>query len=351
MWISMASVVPYLELIVHFLRALFRRKHEQVIVELALRQQLAVYQRTRPRPRLEPIDRAFWVAMRRWSSRWADVLLVVRPETVIRWHRAGFRLYWRRISRSAPGRPRIPTEVRDLIRRMAEENGWGARRIHAELEKLDIQLGLATVSRYLPKRPSDPRARQSWRTFLRNHRDAIGAMDFVVVPTACFQLLYVWFLIDHGSRRIVHFNVTKHPTSAWVIQQLRESFPGESSPRYVIHDRDAIFGARVDAAIKALGTEPVRTSYRCPWQNAYAERWIGTCRRELLDHVVVLGEGHLRRLLATYVNYYNADRVHTRTRDAPSGRRAEPRPSSGAKVVALPRVGGLQHRYSWAEAA
>ncbi len=347
----MASVVPYLKLIAHFLRALFRSKHEQVILELALRQQLAVYHRTRPRPRLEPIDRAFWVAMRRWSSRWAETLVVVKPETVIGWHRAGFRLYLRRIFRPGPGRPRIPTEVRDLIRRMAQENGWGARRIHAELEKLDIQLGLATVSRYLPKRSSDPLQRQRWRTFLRNHRDTIGAMDFMVVPTVRFELLYVWFLIEHGSRRIAHFNVTRSPTSGWVIQQLRESFPDDSAPRYVIHDRDTIFGARVDAAIQALDTEPIHTAYHCPWQNAYAERWIGTCRRELLDHVIVLDARHLRRLLAAYVDYYNADRVHTRTRDAPSGRPTEPRLSSTAQVIALPSVGGLQHRYTWAEAA
>ncbi len=347
----MASVLPYLRLIAHGLRALFRSHHEQVILELALRQQLAVYHRTRPRPRLRPIDRAFWVAMRRWSIRWADTLVIVKPETVIRWHRAGFRLYWRRISRPGPGRPRIPTEVRDLIRRMAQENGWGARRIPAELEKLNIQLGLATVSRYLPKRSSDPLERQSWRTFLRNHRDAIGAMDFLVVPTHHNHQHNNTFLIEHGSRRVVHFNVTKNPTSAWVIQHLRESFPDESAPRYVIHDRDTIFGARVDAAIQALDREPIHTAYRCPWQNAYAERWIGTCRRELLDHVIVLDERHLKRLLTSYVGYYSAERVHTRTRDAPSGRPAEPRPSSTAQVIALPRVGGLQHRYTWAEAA
>ncbi len=346
----MASVLPYLKLIPHFLRALFRSKHEQVILQLALQQQLAIYHRTRPRPRLRPIDRAFWVAMRRWSSRWAETLVAVNPETVIRWHRAGFGLYWRRISRPGPGRPRIPTEVRDLIRRMAQENGWGARRIHAELEKLDICVGLATVSRYLPKRPPDPHRRQSWRTFPRNHRDVIGAMDFLV-PTARFELLYVWFLIDHGSRRIVHFNVTKNPTSAWVIQQLRESSPDESAPRYVIHDRDTIFGAPVDAAIQALDSEPIHTAHRCPWQNASSERWIGTCRRELRDHVIVLDERHLKRLLTSYVGYYNADRVHTRTRDAPSGRPAEPRLSSTAQVIALPRVGGLQHRYTWVEAA
>lgn len=234
----MPSVLSYAKLIAHIFGALFRSKREQVILELALRQQLAVYHRTRPRPRLEPIDRVFWVAMRRCSSRWADTLVIVKPETVFRWHRTGFRLYWRRISRPGPGRPRIPAEVRALIRRMAEENRWGARRIHAELEKLDITLGLATVSRYLPKRPPDPQQRQRWRTFLRNHQEAIGAMDFLVVPTVRFELLYVWFLIEHGSRRIVHFDVTRHPTSAWVIQQLRESFPEDSAPRYVIRCGD-----------------------------------------------------------------------------------------------------------------
>ncbi len=255
----MASVLPYLKLINHFLRALVRSKHEQVILELALRQQLAAYHRARPRPRLRPIDRAFWVTMRRRSSRWAETLV--------------------------------------------------------------------------------------------DHRDVISSMDFMVVPTARFELLYVWFLIEHGSRRIVHFNVTTSPTSAWVIQQLREAFPHESASRYLIHDRDSIFGARVDAAITALRTEPIRTGYRCPGQNAYAERWIGTCRRELLDHVVVLGERHLHRLLSTYVGHYNEDRVHTCTRDTRSGRPPELRLSSTAQVIALPRVGGLQHRYTWAEAA
>jgi transposase InsO family protein len=242
-------------------------------------------------------------------------------------------------------------EVRQLIRRLALENPWGARRIHAELSKLGIEVSLATVSRYLLKRPPDPVRRQNWRTFLRNHRDAIAAMDFFVVPTVRFQLLYAWFVLDHDRRQVIHFNVTTNPTASWVIQQLREAFPSDNALPFLLYDRDSTFSAEVTATIRSLGTEPVRTAYRSPWQNPFAERWVGTCRRELLDHVVVLGEPHLRRLLTDYVSYYNADRVHTRLEDSPDGRPCEARPSPSATLVALPRVGGLHHRYAWRQAA
>ena len=285
--------------LLHSLRACFRSQSEQALVELALRQQLAILAQ------------------------------------------AGRR----------PGPPRIPQEVRELIRRMALENPWGARKIHAELEKLGVTVSLATVSRYLPKRPPDPVRRQKWLTFLRNHKDAIAAMDFFVVPTVRFQLLYVWFALDHGRRRVLHFNVTANPTASWVIQQLREAFPGESAPGYLIHDNDSIFPAEVKEVIEHLGTEPKQTAYRSPWQNPFAERWVGICRRELLDHVVVLGERHLRRLLADYVDYYNVERVHTVLGDSPDGRPSEGRPSLSATVVSHPRVGGLHHRYTWCQAA
>ena len=166
-----------------------------------------------------------------------------------------------------------------------------------------------------------------------------------------FQLLYVWFVIDHGRRRLIHFNVTSNPSARWVIQQLREAFPNASIPRYLLLDRDSIFSPEVMGAIRSFGIDPVRTAYRSPWQNAIAERWIGTCRRELLDHVIIFGERHLRRLLADYVAYYNAERVHTRLGDSPEGRPTETRPSSAASVVGVPCVGGLHHRYVWAEAA
>jgi transposase InsO family protein len=344
-WLRFASAL------LHSVLALFRGRSEQAVVELALRQQLAVYAQRRPRPRFTATDRAFWLALRRLWPRWREVLVVVQPETVVRWHRKGFRFYWRALSRRGPGRPRIPQEVRGLIRRMARDNGWGARKIQAELEKLGIPVGLATVSRYLPKPAPDPGHQQRWTTFLRNHKDGLAAMDFFVVPTVRFQLFYVWFVIGHGRRRVLHFNITTHPAASWVIQQLREAFPEARVPRFLLYDGDSIFSAEVTAAIRRFEIEPVRAAYRSPWQNAFAERWGGTCRRELLDHVIVLGEGHLRRLLGDYVAYYNAERVHTRLRDAPMGRPTETRPSPHAKVVGLPRVGGLHHRYAWEEAA
>jgi transposase InsO family protein len=182
-------------------------------------------------------------------------------------------------------------------------------------------------------------------TFLRNHRDLIAAMDFFVVPTVRFRLVYVWFAIDHGRRRILHFNVTDHPTAQWVIQQLREAFPGESAPGYLIYDNDSIFSDKVTEAIEYLAMQPKRTAYRSPWQNGVAERWVGSARRELLDHVIAFNEQHLRRLLRDYVAYYNAERVHTQLQDAPAGRPTQTRPSPDAKVVGLQRVGGLHHRY------
>ncbi len=229
--------------------------------------------------------------------------------------------------------------------------GTGARKIQAELERLGFTVSLATVSRYLPKRRPDAAQRQRWMTFLRNHRDAITAMDFFVVPTVRFRLLYVWFVIDHGRRRIVHFNVTTNPTAQWVIQQLREAFPDESTPGYLIYDNDSIFSIDVTEAIEQFRVKPKRTAYRSPWQNGTAERWVGSARQELLDQVIVLGERHLRQLLRDYVAYYNAERVHTRLGDSPEGRPIQARPSSGARVIGLPRVGGLHHRYIWQEAA
>ena len=337
--------------LLHSLRACFRTQSEQALVELALRQQLAVLAQAGRRPRLTSLDRAFWVLLRQLWPRWREVLVVVQPETVARWHRKGFRLYWRFRLQARPGRPRIPKEVRQLIRRMALENPWGARRIHAELAKLGIEVSLATVSRYLPKRPPDPVRRQNWLTFLRNHKDAIAAMDFFVVPTVRFQLLYVWFVLDHDRRRVIHFNVTTNPTASWVIQQLREAFPSDHALPFLLYDRDSIFSEEVTATIRNLGIEPVRTAYRIPWQNAFAERWVGSCRRELLDHVIVLGEGHLRRLLANYIAYYNRERVHTVLGDSPNGRPSEARPSPRATVVGRPRLGGLHHRYAWRQAA
>jgi putative transposase len=331
--------------------ALFRSREERAIIELALRQQLSVYAQNRPRPRLSPVDRGFWVALSRLWPRWKNHLVIVRPETVVRWHRQGFRGYWRWISTPGPGRPPIPEETKALVIRMATANRWRARKIQAELSKLGIRVGLATISRCLPKKERDPSQQQRWTTFLRNHKDVIAGMDFFVVPTVRFRLLYVWFAIDHGRRRILHFNVAENPTARWVIQQLRETFPIESTHRFLIYDNDAIFSPAVTHAIKSFEIDPKRTAFRSPWQNGTAERVVGSVRRELLDHVVVLNEDHLRRLLREYVDYYNNERVHTAVQHSPAGRPVESRPSSGAKVIGFPRVGGLHHRYRWREAS
>lgn len=347
----MRTLLSFVTLLVFSGLAFLRGRREPVIVEVALRQQLATYARQRSKPRLTPLDRAFWVALSRLWPRWKEALVIVQPDTVVRWHRKGFRLYWRTLSKCGPGRPPISEEIQALIRRLANENGWRARKIQAELEKLGFAVSLATVSRYLPRREPDDSQRQRWITFLRNHKDVISGMDFFVVPTVGFRLLYVWFVIDHGRRRILHFNVTMNPTAQWVIQQLRESFPGDSASRYLIFDNDSIFSGEVSRSIRSLGITPKRTAYRSPWQNGTAERWVGSCKREILDHVIVFNEDHLRRLLRGYVTYYNKERVHTRLRDAPVGRAVEARPSSSAKVVGLPRVGGLHHRYIWQEAA
>jgi putative transposase len=221
----------------------------------------------------------------------------------------------------------------------------------AELSKLGIRVSIATVSRYVPNIQPDPSQQQRWMTFLRNHKDVITGMDFFVVPMVRFRLLYVWFAIDHGRRRILHFDITANPSARWVVQRLRETFPDEPQHRFLIYDNDSIFSSAVTSAIRSFEIDPKRTAFRSPWQNGTTERVVGSVRRELLDHVVVLNEDHLRRLLREYVDYYNAERVHTSISDAPAGRPAESRPSENAKVIGFPRVGGLHHRYAWREAS
>ena len=333
-----------------------RSRRELMLENLALRQQLATVLQKR-RPRIGPADRAFWVVLRRLWSRWADAVVIVKPETVIGWHRAGFALYWKWLSRKgrSPGRPPLAREVGDLARRMARENGWGATRIHGELVKLGFRVSERSVSRFLRQRGRWPERRQSWLTFLRNHREVIVAMDLFTVPTATFRLLYVWFAIRHSRREIVHWAVTETPSAPWVVQQLREAFPFDEAARgsrYLVFDRDAIFSAAVVAAVTSMPLEPTRTSYQSPWQNGVAERFVGTVRRELLDHAIVLDDRHLRRLLGEYLAYYHQDRTHLGIgKDAPLARPVEPRPAGAAAVCARPRVGGLHHRYSWGVAA
>jgi transposase InsO family protein len=299
------------------------------------------------------LDRLFWTALRRFWSRWSDVLVIVKPDTVVAWHHAGFRLYWRWRSRPHGGRPKVTEEIRELIRRLADENpSWGAPKIHAELQKLGFVISERTVARYLRRIAHRGNAAKSWLAFLHNHREMIVAFDFFTVPTATFQLLYCFFVIEHGRRKILHFNVTRHPTAEWVIQQLRETLPEAAPYRYVIFDRDSKFDAEVITFLKATGLEVRRTSVQAPWQNGIAERWVGSCRREILDHVIALNEQHLRRLIRDYVSYHHEDRTHdSLEKDTPKRRPVEPRPSGNATVISIPRLGGLQHRYAWRKAA
>ncbi len=229
-----------------------------------------------------------------------------------------------------------------------EKPTWGAPKIHGELLKLGFEVGERTVSRYLArfKRRGDPS--KLWLTFLKNHREAIAAMDFFTVPTATFRLLYCFFVISHDRRRIVHFNATEHPTSPWVVQQLREAFPEDSAPKYLILDRDKKFGNDVTEMLQSMEIRIKRTAFRSPWQNGVAERWVGSCRRDLLDHVIVFNEAHLRRLVRDYIRYYHEDRTHDGLgKDTPNRRPIEQRKNQKATLLSLPRLGGLHHRYKW----
>jgi len=286
-------------------RVFFLCRTDLALEILALRQQVAVLKRKRPRPKLNRMDRLFWTALRSFWSRWVEALLIVKPETVVGSHRAGFRLYWRWRSRgSASGRAKITPEIQELIQRMAKENPtWGAPKIHGELLKLGFKVSERSVSRYIRaiQRRGDPGRR--WLTFLRNHREAIVAMDFFTVPTVSFRVLYCLFIIEHARRRILYFHVSAQPNSDWVTQQLREAFPDSTPYRYAILDRDTKFDAEVLSVLRSIGLKPKRTSRESPWQNGVAERWVGSCRRELLDHVIPLNEHHLRRLLRDYIRY------------------------------------------------
>jgi putative transposase len=325
---------------------LFRAHRSLLIENLALRQQLAALKRRRRRPRLTLIDKLFWVLARRFWSGWKQALIVVTPETVAQWHRAGFRVYWKLISkvRRPIGRRQTPKEVRELIFRMVVENPtWGAPRIHGELLMLGFDVSERTISRWMKRTPRDPELAKRWLAFLRNHREAIAAMDFFTVSMVTFKVLYCFFIISHDRRQILYFNVTKHPTSLWIVQQLREAFPFDSAPRFLIFDRDGKYGVEVPAAVRSLKIRPVRTSFKSPWQNGVAERWVESCRHDLLDHIMAVNERHLKRLLSDYVRYYHEDRTHLGLAKQTPRKRSPAR--NRGRVIALPRLGGLHHRY------
>ena len=295
------------------LRATIRCRSDLVAENLALQQQLAVMKHQHHRPRLTDADRYFWVALSRIWLGWHFSLHIVRPESVVRWHRQGFRYYWRWKSRHR-GRPKADLEIRALIRQMCRANPlWGAPRIHGELLKLGIDTSETTVSKHMIKHRGSPS--QNWRTFLQNHAKELVALDFFTVPTATFRVWFVLVILSHDRWRILHFNVTEHPSAEWTARQLLEACGTGDAPRFLVRDRDAIYGETFRRMATTLEIQEVLNAPRSPWQNAYAERVIGSIRRECLNHMIVLGERHLRRILRSY------------------------------KVFQLKRVGGLHHEY------
>jgi len=330
-------MVKWLGIIVRTLWSALHTHRVLATENLVLRQQLAVLKQRHLRPRLTDVDRLFWVILSTTWLDWREALHIVQPETVIRWHRQGFRYYWRWKSRRR-GRPKVDLQVRELIRRMCRANPlWGAPRIHGELLKLGIEVSEATVSKYMIKRRGPPS--QTWRTFLDNHGKEIIALDFFTVPTATFRILFVLIILSHDRRRILRVNVTAHPTAAWTARQLQEACGLDETPRYLLRDRDAIYGEHFHSQAAALRIKEVTTAPRSPWQNPYAERVIGSIRRECLDHMIILGERHLKRILSSYVDYYHDARTHlSLAKDAPARRVVQP--AEKGRVVALKRVGG-----------
>jgi putative transposase len=321
-----------------------RPRRALILENLALRHQLDVLQRNAKRPRLTNRDRAFWVILSRAWTEWRKPLTLVQPETVIRRHRRGFRLYWKWKSRPRwPGRRTVPQDVCDLIRQMSQINPlWGAPRIHGELLKLGIEVSQATVSKYMVRHRKPPS--QNWWTFLMNHAKDIVSVDFFTVPTATFRVLYVFLVLSNERRRIVHFNTTGSPTSCWIGQQIVEAFPWDTPPKYMIRDRDKKYGHQFVRRVESLGIKQVLISTLSPWQNPNVERVIGSIRREYLDHVIIFSERHLRTVLEANLRYYHQSRTHLGLdKDCPRPRLVEP-PDLGP-IHTKPMVGGLHHRY------
>lgn len=336
-----------LEMILSIVRALALacRGHQELVFEnIALRHQLRTLQRSVRRPRFRARDRMFWILLANIWRRWRTALVLVQPDTVVRWHRDWLRRRWTRCSRrTRDGRPTVAREIRVLVCEDATANPlWGAPRIHGELLKLGLDVAERTVSRLLPRRRRPPS--QTWRTFLTNHVAATVSMDFFIVPTLTGRVLFVLALLSHERRRVVHFNIAEHPTATWTAQQIVEAFPNDTVPRWLLRDRDRIYGDVFRRRVAGMGIAEVVSSPASPWQNPYVERLIGSMRRECLDHVIILNEMHLRRVLAAYLLYYHQTRTHLGLKkDAPASRPVH-RPSAGT-IVAIPEVGGLHHRY------
>ena len=320
-----------------------------VAENLCLRQQLLVLQRRHPSPRLEDADRRFWILACRWFSGWRKSLVVVKPETVLGWHRKGWRAYWRWCSRcrGKGGRRRIPPDLRVLIRRMASENPlWGQRRIQAELARLGLIVSARTVARYM-RRTYDGEPFPGWRTFLKRQAVDIWACDFFCARTILFRTIYVFFVVHHASREVLHVQATRHPTGEWVAQQIVEACGWDREPpRFLVHDRDSRYGAMFDRRLHKLVVTHMRTPFSSPQANSIAERWVRSARSECLDHTFIFNERHLRRVLGEYVAYFNHWRRHRSIgQRAPCASVPPPHGQNERKIIARPVLGGLHHVY------
>jgi Integrase core domain len=325
-----------------FVADLFKSRCRLEAENLFLRHQLAIaLRRAPPRFRLRGGDRALLVWMTRLWPSLIGTVQVVQPETILRWHRAGFKVFWRWKSRNRAGRPKINRGLRDLIQRMSKENRlWGASRIHGELLMLGFQVAQSTVSKYMVRCQNPPS--QTWKTFLQNHAEAIAAIDMFVVPTLTFDLLFAFLVLGHGRRQLLWIEVTRHPTAEWLARQITEAFPWTSAPAYLVRDNDGAYGHVFTSRVRAMGIRDRPISPGSPWQNSIAERLIGTVRRECLDRLLIFGESHLRRVLALYAAYYNQTRTHLALqKDAPLHRAVQ---RSGV-ITAIPILAGLHHQY------
>jgi transposase InsO family protein len=330
-------MVALLSFFLTLFASLFKSKSRLEAENAALRHQLIVLRRrVRGRTQLTNGDRLILVQLYRWFPSVLRAITIIRPGTLVRWHRAGFRRYWRWKSRFLGGRPQIDAELRALIRRMSADNPlWGAPRIHGELLKLGFDVAQSSVAKYMVKRCGPPS--QGWRTFLRNHAPDIAAMDLFVVPTIGFDLLYVLVIIRLERRNLVWINVTPNPSAEWVARQITEAFPWTEAPSYLIRDRDRVYGAAVMHRLRAMGIRDKPIAPGSPWQNGFAERLIGSIRRECVDHILVLSETHLRRILKSYARYYNEMRTHrSLDTDAPLSRPVQ-RIGSKHHVTCSPR--------------
>jgi putative transposase len=337
-------MISWMRLVVAWICFFGRERMDLVLEVLTLRQQVLILQRTHPRPRLTRADRVFWTFLSSVWGDWKRSLILFQPKTVVGWQRKSFCWFWRWKSHRQAGRPQLAPETVALIRSMWRENPlWGAPKIERELLKLGIRVSQSTIQKYQP-RDKTPRG-QRWMTFLRNHLRSVVAVDFFTVPTVTFRVLYVFIILHHERRRVLHFNITESPTAAWTGQQMVNAFPFVAAPPYVLRDRDGIYGEELQGRIRNLGMEELKITSRSPWQSPYVERMIGTLRRGCLDHMIIFNERQLHRVLREFLDYYHRVRPHrSLDDDSPDGREVEE--DVREKIVALPVLGGLHHHYT-----